>query len=281
MTSLIKSNCLKKLKTLKFHSKQTYVFTNSNLIDLSLKVSPAVEYLEINAEHLDDSALQSLIKLGSATTTSAIIGSKNEINSIDNNGNQLQNDSHINLAAMRIKIPNNNVTTSSSTSSPSTALNREFVSSPQNTTPTTAIREYPSKKISPISTSVKTPPKVLQNLLMHNATLSNETLDLFSSGLSNIRELTLTNLHQSSYSNRIARLVTGGKKSISIAKTCIPKQIAPTSDFTEICKKLRKIELSSMDGFTDKDLAIIPANCRELQCKFKEQCYILRANSTV
>ncbi len=118
MTSLIKSNCLKKLKILKFHSKQTYVFTNKNIEDLSLRVSPAIEYLEVNAEHLDNSALQSLVKLGSNVLQQTADKSLKPCVENDPSRKGKQTDTN-NLS---IKIPDRE-SASSTSSSPSTAVN--------------------------------------------------------------------------------------------------------------------------------------------------------------
>ncbi|KND03879.1 uncharacterized protein SPPG_01333 [Spizellomyces punctatus DAOM BR117] len=85
--------------------------------------------------------------------------------------------------------------------------------------------------------------KALQSLLVHHVQIGNKTLKSLSKNLLHLRELTITDLQQLHYSNRIRYLVSD-----------------PT-----LCIKLKKVELSSFRGFTDKDLALVPQNCPNLQ----------------
>ncbi|KAJ3045114.1 hypothetical protein HDV00_011839 [Rhizophlyctis rosea] len=85
--------------------------------------------------------------------------------------------------------------------------------------------------------------KSLQSLLVHHVTLSNEGMKELSGGLPNLRELTITDMHQRGFGNRIRSLVCD----------------------RSFCTRLRKVELSSHKGFTDRDLARIPEACPNLQ----------------
>ncbi|KAJ3043459.1 Leucine-rich repeat-containing protein 29 [Rhizophlyctis rosea] len=87
--------------------------------------------------------------------------------------------------------------------------------------------------------------KTLQSFLVHHVTVSNEGMRAISKGLPNLRELTVTDLQQRGYGNRIGSLVMGME--------------------TGLCGRLRKVELSSHKGFSDKDLARVPKGCPSLQ----------------
>jgi hypothetical protein len=86
--------------------------------------------------------------------------------------------------------------------------------------------------------------KLMQNLLLHNATVDAKTLTDLGIRLMNTRELALSNIIQSSRSAKLGLMFTS---------------ISPL--FTN----LRKLELSSIDGFSDKDLALAVKNCPQIQ----------------
>ncbi|KAJ3267861.1 Leucine-rich repeat-containing protein 29, partial [Borealophlyctis nickersoniae] len=85
--------------------------------------------------------------------------------------------------------------------------------------------------------------KSLQSLLLHHVSIANGEMKKLSRGLPNLREFTATDLQQMRYSNKI--------------RWMFEDRVA--------CLKLKKVELSSFRGFSDKDLAWVPKNCPNLQ----------------
>ncbi|KAI9106295.1 hypothetical protein DFS34DRAFT_58186 [Phlyctochytrium arcticum] len=100
--------------------------------------------------------------------------------------------------------------------------------------------EITADGLDPIATQLG---KTLQSLLVHHIRISNTTFKNLSKSMMQVRELTMTDVQQQSYSNRLRCLV----------------------DHASICNRLKKIELSSVRGFTDRDLASIPQTCPQLQ----------------
>ncbi|KAJ3082878.1 hypothetical protein HK102_001408, partial [Quaeritorhiza haematococci] len=138
----------------------------------------------------------------------------------------------------------------------------------------------------------------LQSLLVHHGSISNKTLDALAVRLRSVRELTLTDLVQLDHANRLSRLVIGGRNASSSPPASEPvkpkppllKRISSVSTFSRsqtdlsqltpvknpvdltgtrlsdtMCHRLRKLELSSVRGFSDQDIAVIPTRCPNLQ----------------
>ncbi|TPX54799.1 hypothetical protein PhCBS80983_g05741 [Powellomyces hirtus] len=90
----------------------------------------------------------------------------------------------------------------------------------------------------------------LQSLLVHHVAIEGRTMRKLAAGCTHLKELTITDLQQTAYSNRISHIV---------------KPPAATMGLTTSLSRIKKIELSSFRGFTDRDLALIPQNCPNLQ----------------
>jgi ABC-type transporter Mla MlaB component len=84
---------------------------------------------------------------------------------------------------------------------------------------------------------------LMQNLLIHNATMDASALRDLGKKLTNARELTLSNLLQANRSAKLHLMLTIN---------------------SPLSRNLKKLELSSM-GFTDKDLAGVVRTCGQLQ----------------
>ncbi|KAJ3330934.1 hypothetical protein HDU76_004482 [Blyttiomyces sp. JEL0837] len=84
----------------------------------------------------------------------------------------------------------------------------------------------------------------LQSLLIHHIQISNDTMKRMAKRCRSLRELTITDLQN----------VSGGSGKL--------RSLVSDPGLT---LRLKKIELSSFSGFSDKDLAHIPANCPNLQ----------------
>ncbi|KAJ3397259.1 hypothetical protein HDU92_000139 [Lobulomyces angularis] len=261
MTSLIKSNCLKKLSALKFHSKHTLVFNDKNLLEFTTaNKSSNLEYFEINAENINEKAMSSIVEIGTNIETLSSNTLEKEVDVKTNN----------------FLLPNNKVV--EKIDSKFDLENREEIL--KNSKLFTNFVEDGSKKKIQNSFELKKKkipkqkenPKILQNLLIHNASLSNESLKKFSSGLKNVRELTLSNLRQINSSNKLSHLVKNTTEKRILAKLKNDSKNFNLFDTTLnkvvsnlVCLNLRKIELSSLNGFSDKDLSSIPENCLKLQ----------------
>lgn len=87
--------------------------------------------------------------------------------------------------------------------------------------------------------------RVLSTVMIHYATLSNDTLDVFANEFKSVRELTLTCIKPEKQADKISRLV-------------MPRGVGIT---TNLHISLKKIELSCLDGYHDKDLCLIPKYC--------------------
>ncbi|KAJ3401884.1 hypothetical protein CcCBS67573_g03783 [Chytriomyces confervae] len=72
MESLLAANALPKLKALKFHSKHTDVFTDDSLKTLTTQ-APSMEYLELNGDNLDSSAMIPVVERLSTTLQSLLL----------------------------------------------------------------------------------------------------------------------------------------------------------------------------------------------------------------
>lgn len=178
MSNLIKSRCLLKLTALKFHSKHTLVFNDTNISKFTEQGMP-IEYLEINAETIGPAALCCLSRLAEKRKELVRKDSKND-------------------------------------------------------------HESPK--------SILTKPQPLQNILIHNSTVSDKSLESFSKNLQEAREITLSNTRVMSRTVKISSLVK---------LSCL--------------KNLRKLELSSASAFSDADLSLIPEKCTNLQ--WVELCF--------
>ncbi|KAJ3172737.1 hypothetical protein HDU88_006067 [Geranomyces variabilis] len=99
--------------------------------------------------------------------------------------------------------------------------------------------ELNGDKITPSGLS-PVPDKIpaLQSLLVHHVAVDSKTMRQLAAGCRELKELTITDLQQTAYSNRISHVVGCGLA-------------GPLS-------KIKKLELSSFAGFCDKDLALIP-----------------------
>ncbi|KAJ3154810.1 hypothetical protein HDU89_008050 [Geranomyces variabilis] len=106
--------------------------------------------------------------------------------------------------------------------------------------------ELNGDKITPSGLS-PVPDKIpaLQSLLVHHVAVDSKTMRRLAAGCRELKELTITDLQQTAYSNRISHVVGCGLA-------------GPLS-------KIKKLELSSFAGFCDKDLALIPLQCPTLQ----------------
>lgn len=94
----------------------------------------------------------------------------------------------------------------------------------------------------------------LQSLLVHHVRVSNEGMRDLGRGLGCLRELTVTDLVQGGYENKIGNLLGG-----------LGKGVEGVGMGEGLSSRLRKVELSSSKGFSDRDLARIPAGCPNLQ----------------
>ncbi|KAJ3229157.1 hypothetical protein HDU81_005578 [Chytriomyces hyalinus] len=72
MESLLAANALPKLKALKFHSKHTDVFNDASLKTLTTQ-APTMEYLELNGDNLDSSAMIPVVERLSTSLQSLLL----------------------------------------------------------------------------------------------------------------------------------------------------------------------------------------------------------------
>ncbi|KAJ3195740.1 hypothetical protein HK101_011174 [Irineochytrium annulatum] len=85
--------------------------------------------------------------------------------------------------------------------------------------------------------------KGLRALMMHHCQVSTKAMASLNTHFRALKELTLTDIQQIGHSNRLSMLVTSPQLTLS----------------------LKKLELSSSSGFCDKDLALVPKSCPNLQ----------------
>ncbi|KAJ3146695.1 hypothetical protein HDU86_008439 [Geranomyces michiganensis] len=106
--------------------------------------------------------------------------------------------------------------------------------------------ELNGDKISPSGLS-PIPEKIpaLQSLLVHHVAMDSKTMRRLATGCPDLKELTVTDLQQIAYSNRICHLAGRG--------------------VVGAFNKVKKLELSSFQGFCDRDLGLIPPQCPGLQ----------------
>ncbi|KAI8801058.1 hypothetical protein BJ742DRAFT_859556 [Cladochytrium replicatum] len=99
--------------------------------------------------------------------------------------------------------------------------------------------------------------KTLQSLFLHRATLTNSTLRRLGSGLSQLREMSMTDLTQIDRGNKLSILARPRKKSrFATHKSSLGAMKLETSTSLSAMRfRLRKLELSSVSGFTDLDIA--------------------------
>ncbi|KAI9342853.1 hypothetical protein BDR26DRAFT_858874 [Obelidium mucronatum] len=113
----------------------------------------------------------------------------------------------------------------------------------------------------------------LQSLLLHHVKLSNKAFRAIAKNAKNLRDLTITDLQvdthgippvrcAASSSDRIFRAT---ERELSLNGLGSANKLKWLVSDPTICLKLKKIELASYDGFSDKDLAEIPKACKNLQ----------------
>ncbi|KAJ3130735.1 hypothetical protein HK100_007588 [Physocladia obscura] len=207
MESLIASNALTRLKALKFHSKHTAIFTDASLKSF-IKQSQNIEYLELNGEELNSSALTN------------VVDQLAKLNSL------MLHHVHISNSAMRAISKN--------------SKNLRDITITDLQVDSTRHRNLSAAVVDTTTVAVNTAANNNNNRQNRNA--SNSKLPVTPRGFSGLTERQKSIMGLGS-ANKLKWLVSD-----------------PT-----ICLKLKKIELSSYEGFSDKDLAVIPKSCVNLQ----------------
>ncbi|KAJ3073733.1 hypothetical protein HDU98_000796 [Podochytrium sp. JEL0797] len=109
----------------------------------------------------------------------------------------------------------------------------------------------------------------LQSLLIHHVKMSNRAMQGIARECNVLRDLTITDL-QVDQGVGVGR---GGQRGMSEREKAMcgfgrANKLQWLVSEPGICAKLKKIELASYEGFTDKDLAVIPKTCPNLQLSF-------------
>ncbi|KAJ3013364.1 UNVERIFIED_CONTAM: hypothetical protein HDU68_000722 [Siphonaria sp. JEL0065] len=113
----------------------------------------------------------------------------------------------------------------------------------------------------------------LQSLLLHHVKLSNNAMRSIAKKCKNLRDLTITDLQVDTHgipavrpaASRDTRIVRTSEREMAMNGLGAANKLKWIVSDPSLCMKLKKIELASYDGFSDRDLAEIPKACKHLQ----------------
>ncbi|KAJ3014380.1 UNVERIFIED_CONTAM: hypothetical protein HDU68_000306 [Siphonaria sp. JEL0065] len=113
----------------------------------------------------------------------------------------------------------------------------------------------------------------LQSLLLHHVKLSNNAMRSIAKKCKNLRDLTITDLQVDTHGIPAVRpaascdhrLVRTSEREMALNGLGAANKLKWIVSDPSLCMKLKKIELASYDGFSDRDLAEIPKACKHLQ----------------